>query len=330
MSIPSIARRVFRLIRGRRAAPAILMYHRVIALEQDPWDLAVSPETFERQLAYLKSHRTAMPLDQLVEGLRNGNLPRNAVAITFDDGYRDNLVHAKPLLKRYHLPATLFLATGWVGSSVPFWWDELAGWTLQSRQAVDYTVLVSNETFSLRWGVPETADIDGKWRASGEPQTARQRAYLGLWRKLRDVSQAERVRVMASVRGTFGGVHNSLSLPMNHADVQELTQDGLITLGAHTIHHPALTTLTAEDCREEILASTQQCRMMTGVETSLFAYPYGDMNDGVRNIVAGSGFASACSTRSAHINVAREDRYELPRFAVLNRDMAQFKALLNS
>jgi hypothetical protein len=68
--------------------------------------------------------------------------------------------------------------------------------------------------------------------------------------------------------------------------------------------------------------------MMTGVRASLFAYPYGDMNEQVRNIVAESGFISACSTRSAHLKVEREDYYGLPRFGVLDCDMAQFTALL--
>ena len=329
MSISSIAIRVSRRIRGRRPAPAILMYHRVIELEQDPWDLAVSPEIFEQQLAYLKSHRTVMPLDQLVVGLSNGSLPRNAVAITFDDGYRDNLVYAKPLLERYHLPATLFLATGWVGSSVPFWWDELAGWTLRSGHVVDHTVSVANDKFSLLWDGPEAADVDGKWRAADEPQTKRQRAYLSLWRKLRDVSQRERSGVMDSLREAFGGLHDPLALPLNFTEVQELTRDRLVTLGAHTVHHPALTCLSEEDCLNEIIASAEQCRTITGLRTSLFAYPYGDMNEQVRNIAAGAGFASACSTRTAHLSVDREDPYGLPRFAVVNGDMAQFKAILS-
>jgi peptidoglycan/xylan/chitin deacetylase (PgdA/CDA1 family) len=115
MQVTPIARRVFRRLRRRKGAPAILMYHRVAAVQQDPWDLAVSPDTFEQQLAYLKRNNTTMALDKLVQGLRGGKLPDNAVAITFDDGYRDNLVQAKPLLAHYGLPATLFLATGLVG-----------------------------------------------------------------------------------------------------------------------------------------------------------------------------------------------------------------------
>jgi peptidoglycan/xylan/chitin deacetylase (PgdA/CDA1 family) len=329
MQFPPIARRVFRRLRWQKRVPAILMYHRVAAPQQDPWDLAVSPDIFEQQLAYLKRNHTTVTLDELVQGLRSGRLPDNAIAITFDDGYRDNLVRAKPLLAYYGLPATVFLATGWVGSSLPFWWDELADWTLLSRQAVDRSEVIEGKSFLLRWDEPETADSDGTWRASCDPRSARQKTYLALWRKLRTASQVERTRLMASFRGTFQGEHDPLSLPMSGAEIQELIRDGLVTIGAHTVHHPDLTGLSMEDCREEVVGSAEQCRSLTGMEVSSFAYPYGGMNEQVRQVVAETGFVLACSTRSAHLDVDLQDMYAMPRLAVRNCGIAQFAALLS-
>jgi peptidoglycan/xylan/chitin deacetylase (PgdA/CDA1 family) len=305
------------------------MYHRVAALQQDPWDLAVAPDTFEQQLAYLKRNYRTMPLDELVQDLRSAKLPDDAVAITFDDGYRDNLVHAKPLLAHYGLSATLFLATGWVGSSVPFWWDELAEWTLLSRQAVDRTEMIEGKSFILRWDEPEAEDSGSTWRASCEPRSARQKAYLALWRELRTASQLERTRAMASLRGTFQGTHDPLSLPMSGTEILELIRDGLVTIGAHTVHHQALTGLSTEECREEVVGSAEHCRKLTGLEVSSFAYPYGDMDEQVRQIVAESGFVSACSTQSAHLDVDLQDMYAMPRLAVRNCGIAQFAALLS-
>jgi peptidoglycan/xylan/chitin deacetylase (PgdA/CDA1 family) len=304
------------------------MYHRVAELQEDPWGLVVTPDTFEQQLAYLKRNYRTMALDELVQGLRSGKLPDNAVAITFDDGYRDNLVHAKPLLAHYGLSATLFLATGWVGSSVPFWWDELAEWTLLSRQAVDRTEMIEGKSFHLRWDEPETSASGSTWHASCEPRSARQKAYLALWRELRAASLEERARVMASLRGTFQGTHDPLSLPMGGAEIQELIRDGLVTIGAHTVHHQALTGLSMEECRKEVAGSAEHCRRLTGMEVYSFAYPYGVMNEQVRQLVAETGFVSACSTRSAHLDVDLQDMYAMPRLAVQNRSIAQFAALL--
>lgn len=329
MRLQSITRGVMRRVCRPRPAPAILMYHRVANLQHDPWNLAVSPETFDQQLTYLKRHHTPMPLDEIAAALRTRTLPSDAVGITFDDGYRDNLVNAKPLLLRHGLPATLFLATGWVGSNVPFWWDELAELTLYSSGAVDHTSIIDGESFRLRWEQPEAADLDNGWHASGEPRTARQKAYLGIWRKLRRTTQAERARVMTSLRDCFRAEHDSLSMPMSATEVQELLMGNLITLGAHTVHHPALTQLPREECREEILTSARQCSIFTGSDVSSFSYPFGDMNETVRNVVVDAGFSLACSTRAACLTDDVQDLYALPRMAISNGTLEEYAGMLS-
>ena len=110
------------------------MYHRIARVRHDPWGIAVDPERFDQQMDYVKRHRSAMSMDELVQRLKTNTLPADAVAITFDDGYRDNLVHAKAVLTRYGLPACLFLATGYVDRGEHFWWDELATMILESTE----------------------------------------------------------------------------------------------------------------------------------------------------------------------------------------------------
>lgn len=106
------------------AAPVILLYHRIAEPRSDPWGLCVSPERFRAQLAMLVAERRVLPLDELVSRLAAGDAPRFATAITFDDGYADNLEAAAPLLEEAGLPATLFVTSGAIGSGEPFMWDE--------------------------------------------------------------------------------------------------------------------------------------------------------------------------------------------------------------
>ena len=103
--------------RPKAAVPkaAILLYQRVVSMGQDPWALAVSPEHFEEQMQYLARHRLPMFVDDIVSHLKSGTLPNLAVAVTLDDAYRDNLVYARPILKRLNIPATVFVPTGLVG-----------------------------------------------------------------------------------------------------------------------------------------------------------------------------------------------------------------------
>ena len=82
------------------------MYHRVEDLAYDPYDLAVSPKNFMQQIDYIKRTCSVVSLLDIAKGLRSGSLPRRAVAITFDDGYVDNLKNAKPILKAAQTPAT--------------------------------------------------------------------------------------------------------------------------------------------------------------------------------------------------------------------------------
>src|SRR5437773_7329055 len=109
----------------------ILLYHRVADVRPDPWSLCVTPQHFAEHLEVLRQQSRPMHLQQLVSRLRDGNLPRHAVAITFDDGYADNLLQAKPALERYDIPATVFVATGNIEQAHEFWWDELERLLLQ-------------------------------------------------------------------------------------------------------------------------------------------------------------------------------------------------------
>jgi len=110
---------------GRRGSPGVvLMYHRVASDLVDPWRLCVSPANFAAQLEVLAARYRVMTLRELV-ATRGSDGERPGVAITFDDGYADNLHAAAPLLVGQGLPATFFLTSGTLGSDREFWWDEL-------------------------------------------------------------------------------------------------------------------------------------------------------------------------------------------------------------
>src|SRR5216683_2007269 len=158
MSVTRLISRMRATIRPRRPRPVILMYHRVSFARHDPWGLAVDPERFEEQIAYVKRHRTPMSMEEMVDRLRSKTLPANAVAVTFDDGYRDNLVNAKPVLARHGVPATLFLAMGFVNRDIPFWWDELAAMILASTGPVRDEQVCGGETIILNWQQAERSD----------------------------------------------------------------------------------------------------------------------------------------------------------------------------
>jgi peptidoglycan/xylan/chitin deacetylase (PgdA/CDA1 family) len=128
MKIPGIRRlrRVVQKVQNRLAPGGlILLYHRVAEMGSDPWALCVSPCHFAEHLEVLQKLGCTVRLQQLNQTLQSGKRPERQVAITFDDGYADNLHLGKPLLESYEIPATIFLATGYMVQEREFWWGRI-------------------------------------------------------------------------------------------------------------------------------------------------------------------------------------------------------------
>ena len=89
----------------REQKAAILMYHQVCERTNDPWELAVHPNHFDQQLAYLKKHFNVVSIADLAEGIARHKM-KKTIAITFDDGFKDNYTNAAPLLDWHEVPAT--------------------------------------------------------------------------------------------------------------------------------------------------------------------------------------------------------------------------------
>lgn len=107
------------------SSPAtILLYHRIDTVGQDPLKLCVPSACFERHLQFLTKHYEVLTLEKLAAKVSTKTLAGNEAAITFDDGYRDNLIHALPLLEKYNVPATIFIVTSQMGQRASFPWDK--------------------------------------------------------------------------------------------------------------------------------------------------------------------------------------------------------------
>lgn len=324
VGLRSLARR----LRPPRLRPRILMYHRVAALDRDPWGLSVHPKRFAEQLDVLRRKRTPLPLDDFVARLRAGRLPADAVAVTFDDGYIDNLRHARPALASAGVPATLFLATGATGNPDAFWWDELARMVLARPTPLSASVPLAGEIAAVALDWPEPADADRAWRAWEQPASARQATYVALWRRLKELTPANRRDAMATLRAAFGRDDPGDDRAMSEDEVRELIADDLVRLGGHTAHHSALPTLSAAAQRQEVMAGRDAIAALTGAPPAGFAYPYGATCAVSREIVADCGFAYACTTERDAPMTRAADPYALPRLGVEDVDGAVFERAL--
>jgi peptidoglycan/xylan/chitin deacetylase (PgdA/CDA1 family) len=331
------------MIFGKKAplGSVVLLYHRIIELPQDPQLLCVTPEHFTEHLEMVRRYGRAMSLLEFSRRLVEGRPPARAVVVTFDDGYADNLHNAGPLLERFDVPATVFVATGYCDNGREFWWDELESLLLQPGrlpQALD----VSISGRSYRWELGRDAycseDVwqeHRRWSVVEQRDpTARHRIYRALSELLRPLTDGQRRQALdglwqqAGASPTVRRTHCTLS----PAELRGLAAGRLVELGAHTVAHPVLSAMPAEDQEAEICGSKAYLEDLLGCQVKSFSYPFGrrcDYSPMTVSLVRDAGFTAACSNFTAPIG-PEVDAFQLPRVIIRDSDGRSFGRWLDA
>ena len=309
----------------------ILMYHRVAEIPSDPWSLCVTPRHFAQHLEVLRRFTHPQHIRTLSQSLQDGCIPDLSVAVTFDDGYADNLDNARPLLEHYDIPATVFLTTGYIGLGREFWWDELERLLLQPGSLPPVLRLDINGMM-YQWELGDAAYYpearwrrERSWRPFADSPSSRHSLYTSLWQLLRPLPESERQTVLnnllvwADAEPNSRQTHRTLSLQAAVA----LGRGDLIEIGSHTVTHPLLSTLSSVLQQEEIQRSKARLEEIIGRPITSFAYPYGDYTAETVGVVRQAGFNCACST-NAGIAQRDSDRFQLPRVPVEDWDGEEF------
>jgi peptidoglycan/xylan/chitin deacetylase (PgdA/CDA1 family) len=299
--------------RKKRRNVQILVYHRVND-DGDALFPAVPTVQFARQMEYVSEHCSPCSLEEAVERLARNDLPDNAVAVTFDDGYRDNYVHAFPILQRYGIPATIFLASGAIGSGKMIWHDRVF-------RAFRKTQVAALDGFS---GIEDRLPV----RTREERRFAQARVLQLLW-QLADEERLDRIERLEE-RLAIKDEKESVGLMLDWDEILTMAQGGL-SFGSHTISHPILSNLPTRRLREEIEESKKVIEGKIHRPVTGFAYPVGrkqDFDDGVKAIVREAGYQYAVTTIFG-VNEAGQDPFELRRGTPWETDIPSFAAKLS-
>ena len=333
-------RRLASRARNRSSSRAlILLYHRVAEAISDPWSLAVKPAHFAQHLEVINRRARVLSVEELVAAIAGGKLPRRAVVITFDDGYADNLLNAKPILEKNDSSATVFVTAGFAGSDREFWWDELDKLFLQPGE-LPPSLHLTIDGKDYRWDLGAAARYGEKafhmnepWRAGQKDDPSpRHLLYRSLWELMHPLPEDERQRVQddlvswAAANRSPRATHRALSID----ELRELAEGGLIEIGCHTVTHPKLAALALNSQSYEINQSKRRLEELLNRRIKSFAYPYGQPGDYTAETVAlvkQSGFDSACSTTYGPVS-RRSNPFELPRFQAPDVDGEVFDDLM--
>lgn len=289
---------------------SILIYHRVQRQEEaqeealNNWD--VSALVFDGQMREIAANFWPLPLSEAVERLSKRSLPPRAICVTFDDGYADNADVALPILLRHKIPATFFIATGYLDGG-RMWNDTV----IEAIRAMPSTSL---DLTAWGLGTLDVSTIDARRAAIGRILPA-----------LKYLASPER-DARAAALASRARLQERPDPMMREEQIRGMLRSGM-EIGAHTVTHPILTLTSADVARREIVESGRRLADILRVPVRLFAYPNGKpgqdyASEHVR-MVREAGYTAAVST-SWGVATARSDVLQLPRFTPWDRAPDRF------
>jgi len=298
---------VFTALQSRVSALSqikILAYHRVNNEQPYSPGLTVSVSNFTEQIKFLKRHNI-VPLNEAVEMLRSGNkTPLNAIVITFDDGYRDNYSNAFPVLRRFNIPATIFLSVTNVNMHEDFWVD----WVIKavecnSKEVMDLT----------RLGL-------AKYRARNLRE--KEKTIQDILSRIKKLDRESAQRLIDYLRSEFLQFPSKIMYSegpkiLSWEEIKEMRKHN-ISFGSHSMNHVILTKLPLHEAAYQINKSKRVIEEKLGEEIHSFAYPNGsaeDFNREIVNLIEDSGYSCAC-TLIPGSNKTNADIYALRRYCV--------------
>lgn len=302
------------------AGTAILIYHVVADVSRDPFGIAVPPATFDAHMEIISKRYRPLTLSEAADAAASGSPAPRSVAVTFDDGYANNLTEALPILAKWSVPATIFVATGSVESGAEFWWDQL------ERLIFDAVPDPTRPALEL------SLNGDSLTCAASEPISIVQEAWQWLERRGHDEIGAALEQVQRWSGRDERLVPRESHRPMTVEELRAISAHPLIEVGAHTRWHPKLSARELVAQREEIERSRVDLVRWLGGPPESFAYPFGrpavDYSEKTVAIVRELGFRRAVSARPGLADRSGAP-YELPRFFATNREPDDFERWLD-
>jgi len=292
----------------------VLLYHRVTLLNNDPQQLAVSPDNFYEQIGFLKKNCCLLKIEEFSDFLLSGKkLPPKSVVITFDDGYLDNYHEALPILESHSCQALFYITTGQIDTRKELWWDELERILLSHNILPrEIAIQISGKTYSF----------------PTNNSTERKNAYDAFHPLLKFAPVSVRDKTIAELQQWAGlsDTGRSTHRLLTSAELVRMNESSAAVLGAHTVNHPALSVLIYEDQLAEIDLSRKFLENVLKQKIEHFSYPYGGKNDYNKDTIKACreiGFKLVCANKYNQVH-SWSDIFQVPRILIRNWDKHSF------
>jgi len=260
----------------------ILAFHNINDQSFDPLSMGISVTLFEHLLKFLKKSYSIISLNQLLILIKEKrDIPSGSIILTFDDGYKDNYLNAFPLLKKYDIPATIFISVEAIHKQEALWYDRL--------------VIAINST--------QKNFLDLKKIGLGEYFLVSEKDKIKTIKEITETSKyMNKEKRDKTINAIIKELHvdkedNSESRMLSWEEIKTMSKSG-ISFGSHGMSHSILTTLSKEEAEYEIKESKRIIKEKVGMDVNMYAYPNGsekDFSDDVISLLKKYGYAAACT-----------------------------------
>ena len=293
-----------------RFRPIILCYHRVAEIKNiDRNKLAVNPATFRKQIQFLQKNRKFVSIDEMLLDPK-----ANTVAVTFDDGYKDNYKIAANILTDHQIPASFYLATRFIEHSISYYTSSFNGiWEFYQRTKRTHPMLSGSVIEELL--LTENSYFTALQKLSSQVPDQ-------LW-----VSSELLHSALVDINGI-----DDLELPLSVSEVHSLLNSSLFTIGPHTATHPRMSSIPIEDALSDFAESVATTTSWSGLRTQNFPYPFGqrsDFNNALESRINELFCFKGLSTVPMSLGQAKSDLLTFPRLSVQNWDTEKFRHIVN-
>ena len=300
----------------------ILMYHRVLPESEINKSLIqpgmyVTAKTFNKHLQYLAANYQVISITELLKRLKSHELDieRRYCVITFDDGWVDNYRFAYPLLKKYDMPASIFLVFDYVGTDKWFWPEQLSYLFDRIRKGgCDF------KCRQLLYEIIKEFDVDKTLLMKLFSNKASFSAELvdRIIKNLKAYAIEDISDLINKMQKILGVAIPKERLMLNWEEIREMAQNS-ISFGAHSCSHSIMTLLSDDKLKEEINRCCQIIREIRSIGIMpVFSFPNGNYNQKIIDLIRKNGFEAALTTKPGYINHNEEDVFELKRISIHN------------
>jgi len=314
LPIRKTSRKAISFVKNRLLDKAlVLIYHRVIDLQNDPQQLSVSIKNFETQISHLKHNYHIKSLQEMVSDLKQSQIVANSIAITFDDGYFDNKSYALPVLEDMQVPATFFISTNYVDKADGFWWDKLESIILLSTTLpMELELKISREIYH--------------WENCN---SRREEIYQDIHKLFKTIPISEILDIIEQIVVWAGSVYHPRHnyRPVSQLELIEMAKSPYVEIGAHTQSHCRLSNESPETQYMEIEESKIFLERLLNKKIQSFSYPFGaysDYSDFTPGMVKQLGYNCGISNNQGFVT-KNSDAYNIPRYLIRNWNSTEFE-----